>query len=104
VVLKAMQDEGYITEAQATQAMREPLIVAARGVDNEAPYFVDMIAGQVNELFPKVLADSPSVDVYTTLDLSLQRAALDAIRNGLAKVDKQLAGRRRTRAASPSRR
>jgi len=95
VVLKAMEDEGYITEAQATQATREPLIVAARGVDNEAPYFVDMIAGQVTELFPKVLADSPNVDVYTTLDLSLQRAALDAIRNGLAKVDKQLAGRRR---------
>ena len=97
VVLKAMEDEGYITEAQATTAMREPLVVAARGVDNEAPYFVDMIAGQINELFPKVLADSPSVDVYTTLDLSLQRAALDAIRNGLAKVDKQLAGRRRAR-------
>src|SRR5262245_36983471 len=62
VVLKAMQDEGYITEAQATKALREPLVVAARGVDNEAPYFVDMIAGQVNELFPKVIADSPSVD------------------------------------------
>ena len=97
VVLKAMADEGYITEAQATKSMREPLVVAARGVDNEAPYFVDLIAGQMNELFPKVLADSPSVEVYTTLDLSLQRAALDAVRNGLARVDKQLAGRRRAR-------
>jgi penicillin-binding protein 1B len=95
VVLRAMADEGYITEEQATKSMREPLVVAARGVDNEAPYFVDLIAGQMNELFPKVLADSPSVEVYTTLDLSLQRAALDAVRNGLAKVDKQLAGRRR---------
>jgi penicillin-binding protein 1B len=92
-----MADEGYITEDQATRSMREPLIVAARGVDNEAPYFVDLIAGQVNELFPKVIADSPSVEVYTTLDLSLQRAALDAVRNGLARVDKQLAGRRRAR-------
>ena len=54
VVLRAMADEGYITEEQATKSMREPLVVAARGVDNEAPYFVDMIAGQVNELFPKV--------------------------------------------------
>jgi len=97
VVLKAMADEGYITEEQATKSMREPLVVAARGVDNEAPYFVDLIAGQMNELFPKVIADSPSVEVYTTLDLSLQRAALDAVRNGLAKVDKQLAGRRRAR-------
>ena len=29
--------------------------------------------------------------------MSLQRAALDAVRNGLARVDKQLAGRRRAR-------
>jgi penicillin-binding protein 1B len=97
VVLRAMAEEGYITEAQATKASREPLLVAPRGVDNEAPYFVDLIAGQVNELFPSVIAESPSVDVYTTLDLSLQRAALDAVRNGLARVDKQLAGRRRAR-------
>jgi penicillin-binding protein 1B len=97
VVLRAMADEGYITEEQATKSMREPLVVAARGVDNEAPYFVDLIAGQVAEQFPKVLADSTNVEVYTTLDLSLQRAALDAVRNGLARVDKQLAGRRRAR-------
>jgi len=97
VVLRAMQDEGYITEDEATKSMREPLIVAARGVDNEAPYFVDMIAGQVDDLFPKIMKDSPNVDVYTTLDLSLQRAALDAMRNGLAKVDKQLAGRKRAK-------
>jgi len=97
VVLRAMADEGYISDAEATKAMREPLIVAARGVDNEAPYFVDMVSQQVRELFPRVLADSPSVEVYTTLDLSLQRAALDAMRSGLARVDKQLAGRRRSR-------
>jgi penicillin-binding protein 1B len=97
VVLRAMADEGYISEPDMTKAMREPLVVAARGVDNEAPYFVDMIGRQMAELFPRELADSPSVEVYTTLDLSLQRAALDAMRNGLARVDKQLAGRRRSR-------
>ena len=97
LVLRAMADEGYITGDEATNAMREPLVVAPRGVDNEAPYFVDMVGQQVTELFPKVLADSPNVNVYTTLDLSLQRAALDAMRSGLAGVDKQLAGRRRHR-------
>jgi penicillin-binding protein 1B len=97
VVLRAMADEGYISEDDATKSMREPLVVAARGVDNEAPYFVDLIGREVTELFPRVIADSPSVDVYTTLDLSLQRAALDAMRSGLARVDKQLAGRRRNR-------
>src|SRR6185295_18496059 len=36
-----------------------------------------------------------AVDVYTTLDLNLQRAALDAMRTGLDKVDDMLAKRRR---------
>ena len=73
-------------------------IVAARGVDNEAPYFVDMVSQQVGRALPgRHRADSPSVDVFTTLDLNLQRAALDAVRSGLARVDKLLAGRRRSR-------
>jgi len=97
IVLRAMADEGFVTEAIAETAMREPLAVAARGVDNEAPYFVDLISQQVDTLFPTVRADAPSIDVFTTLDLSLQRAALDAVRSGLARVDKQLAGRRRSR-------
>ncbi len=38
-------------------------------------------------------AQTGRVDVYTTLDLNLQRAALDAVRNGLANVDELLARR-----------
>ena len=52
VVLRAMADEGYITDDEATKAMREPLVVAARGVDNEAPYFVDMVSQQVARALP----------------------------------------------------
>ena len=35
------------------------------------------------------------MDVYTTLDLNMQRAALDAVRNGLANVDKLLSRRKK---------
>ena len=69
--------------------------VVARAVDNEAPYFVDMVSEQVAKAFPGVTAQAGRVDVFTTLDLNLQRAALDAVRNGLASVDRLLARRRR---------
>jgi penicillin-binding protein 1B len=95
VVLQAMAAEKYITADEAMKASREPLQVVARSVDNEAPYFVDMVARQVNEQFPGVTTQTGTVDVYTTLDLNLQRAALDAIRNGLANVDKLLSRRRK---------
>jgi len=95
VVLQAMANEKYITADEATKAGREPLQVVARSVDNEAPYFVDMVGAQVNQQFPGVTTQPGAVDVYTTLDLNMQRAALDAVRNGLANVDKLLSRRKK---------
>jgi penicillin-binding protein 1B len=97
VVLRAMAGEGFITVAELKAALAEPLKTAARGVDNEAPYFVDMVGEELAASFPGVTADADSVDVYTTLDLNLQRAALDAVRAGLTRVDETLAARRRRR-------
>ena len=99
VVLNAMAGERFIGEDEATGASREPLQVVARSVDNEAPYFVDMVATDVAKQFPGVTAQTGAVDVYTTLDLNMQRAALDAVRTGLANVDKLLARRKRKETA-----
>jgi penicillin-binding protein 1B len=95
VVIRAMADEEFITADQATRAEREPLQVVARGVDSEAPYFVDLVRQEIGEQFPKLAGKSESMEVYTTLDMNLQRAALEAIRDGLARVDQLLAKRKR---------
>src|SRR5688500_6485250 len=99
LVLGAMAAEEFISEDAARRAAREPLQVVARSVDNEASYFVDMVSEQVATTFPGVTAQTGRVDVFTTLDLNLQRAALDAVRNGLANIDKLLARRKRTEQA-----
>jgi penicillin-binding protein 1B len=95
LVLNAMAAEESIAEDEATRAAREPLQIVARAVDNEAPYFVDMVGQQVGTAFPGVTTQPEPVGVYTTLDMNMQRAALDAVRTGLARVDELLAGRRR---------
>ncbi|HEY3091881.1 MAG TPA: PBP1A family penicillin-binding protein [Vicinamibacterales bacterium] len=95
VVLRAMVDEDYITPQVADLASREPLQVSARSVDNEAPYFVDMVGQEIADAFPGLTAQENSVDVHTTLDINLQRLALDAVRDGLARVDDLLARRKR---------
>jgi penicillin-binding protein 1B len=99
VVLRAMAGEGLVSEAVAGRAVKEPLQVVARAVDNEAPYFVDMVAEDVARTFPGITAQSGQVDVYTTLDINLQRVALDAVRSGLARVDELLARRKRPQRA-----
>jgi penicillin-binding protein 1B len=99
MVLRAMVEEDYVSSDAAARAARAPLQVVARAVDNEAPYFVDMVSEQMARGFPGVSAQPGRVDVFTTLDLNLQRAALDAVRTGLANVDRLLARRRRAQPA-----
>jgi penicillin-binding protein 1B len=94
VVLQAMADAGYITADAATKASREPLTVAARSLENEAPYFVDLVGQELQDKY-KVTG---AVDVYTTLDMHLQKLAQDAVRDGLVRVDEILARRKRQRA------
>jgi penicillin-binding protein 1B len=96
VVLQAMADAGFITEDAAARAMQEPLGVVQRALEAEAPYFVDHVTRTLEQEYPGLTTttDKP-VDVFTTLDLHLQRVAQDAVRDGLANVDKLLSRRRR---------
>ncbi|MEP6782533.1 MAG: transglycosylase domain-containing protein, partial [Acidobacteriota bacterium] len=95
VVLRAMADSGYITSDAAERAQREPIAVVARAVDNEAPYFIDYIGDVLDASFPGAVAKPGALDIYTTLDLNLQRAAQDALRDGIANLDTILGRRKR---------
>jgi penicillin-binding protein 1B len=92
IVLQAMVTAGFITGDAAERASKEPLNISARALDSEAPYFVDHVSEQLQEKYRPVAA---TVDVYTTLDLHLQRLAQDAVRDGAARLDEMLKRRRR---------
>lgn len=94
VVLAEMAKAGFVTAEAAAAASREPITVSARALDAEAPYFVDYISQELQDRYKA----KGAVDVYTTLDLHLQRLAQDSIREGLVKVDAVLAKRKRQRA------
>ena len=95
VVLRAMADAEYITPDAAERASTEPVAVVARAVENQAPYFVDYLAEVLDADFPGVATKAGVLDIYTTLDLNLQRYAHDALVAGLTRVDAALARRKR---------
>ncbi len=96
VVLSAMADAGFIEAELAAVTALQPLVVVQRALEAEAPYFVDYVARTLGEDYPGLTtSENQAVDVYTTLDLHLQRLAQDAVRAGLLRVDEQLSRRKR---------
>jgi penicillin-binding protein 1B len=95
-VLQAMAESGYVTPEAANRAAQEPLVVVQRALEAEAPYFVDYVKQTLSDQFPKLItASNQPLDVFTTLDLHLQRLAQDAVRGGLTNVDQLLSRRKR---------
>jgi penicillin-binding protein 1B len=95
VVLNAMAEADFITRDAATRAQSDPITVVTRAVDNEAPYFVDYLGEQLQAQFPGLTQRTGTLDIFTTLDLNMQRYAQDAVQNGLARIDEVLSRRRR---------
>jgi penicillin-binding protein 1B len=96
VVLQAMVDAGFVPQDVADRSAKEPLVVVQRALEAEAPNFVDSVGQTLTDEYPGLTTTTTqAVDVYTTLDLHLQRLAQDAVRGGLTRVDELLARRRR---------
>ena len=95
VVLAAMVEAEYISAEEAAHARKAPLGLAARALENEAPYFVDYVSQLVGERYAGLFEKNAAVDVYTTIDLQLQRIAQEVVGEGIVSLDKQLAARKR---------
>lgn len=77
VVLEVMQDADMLTPGQAAQAHLEQVVFAPEPKQNSVRYFTDWALAQLDTL---VEDQTAPLDVWTTLDLRMQKAADDAIR------------------------
>ncbi len=92
-VLRRMVAERYLGEAEAARAAREPLRLLTAphaGRINHAPYFVEYVRQYVADTYGEDALHHTGLKVYTTLDLSLQRAAVHAVQNGVLRIDKRV--------------
>jgi penicillin-binding protein 1B len=98
LVLAAMLENHAITPEQAEKAKATPLKLAPPNVEaSDAPYFVDLIRDTViNKLNEREVNDQ-QYRIYTTLDPQLQKAAAQAVENGMKLVDDQVTKRRTKR-------
>jgi penicillin-binding protein 1B len=90
VILGLLRDEGAITPAEYDSARAEPIrATPPRVVGNAAPYFVDFLRGELQAAFPTELLTSRGLGIFTSLDLEIQREAVEAVRDGLAALEKR---------------
>lgn len=90
VVLKAMRENGFVTERDYEAAATSPVKVTRDANESsDAPYFVDLVNQTLQSRFQDRDFQNESYRVYTTLDMNLQRDAVAAVREGIKETDDQ---------------
>jgi penicillin-binding protein 1A len=88
LVLSLMARDGKATQAQAAAATKEPLGLHLTSPRNDlAPYFVEEIRQYLEHTYGTAAVHEQGLRVYTTLNVSMQRAANLAVRDGLHAYD-----------------
>ncbi len=101
-VLEAMLRHDYITPDEYRTAVKEEVHLAEGVIEySDAPYFVDLVNRHLQENFGEEELITQAYTVYTTLDLRLQHAAVEAMRIGMAEVDGIVSRQRRFRGQKP---
>ncbi len=91
VVLQRMLDEKYITKAEYDAARAEPVLSKFHGAEIElnAPYVAEIARAWMVERYGEEAAYTSGMNVYTTVDSKLQRAANQAAINNLLAYDER---------------
>jgi penicillin-binding protein 1A len=90
-VLTRMTDLGFISQEENEKAQQTPLRVQSResAYFSKAPYFTEFIRQLVERKYGKEKLYQEGLRIYTTLNLSLQRAAQKDVEMGIRELDKR---------------
>jgi len=91
-VLNRMVKEGFITREEATRAMNAALQFAPEKRDQmqSVPYFVEYVRRYLEEKYGTEKVQTEGLKVYTTVNREIQKAAEQAVMEGLLALDKRI--------------
>jgi penicillin-binding protein 1A len=90
-VLNRMVAEGYITGIQATEALNEPLDIKPRRnwYLEKVPYYTEYVRQYVEKKYGRDLLYNGGLQVYTSVNIEMQKTAAQEIEKGLRDLDKR---------------
>jgi len=87
-VLERMYEDGYITQQERERALNTPLVLrSVRPKEKIAPYFVEEVRRYILSRYGSDVLYKEGLEVYTTLNISMQKAARDAVERGLRELE-----------------
>ena len=89
LVIDNMLEDGRITAEQAIRAKATALKLNLKSDQSLAPYYVEEIRQYLEHKYGTAQVHEAGLRVYTTLDSSLQRAANEAVLDGLARYERR---------------
>ena len=89
LVINNMLEDGKITAEEAVRAKATPLRLNRAPEYSPAPYFVEEVRRHLEKRFGTDQVHEGGLKVYTSLDLDLQRAAQQAVLDGLAAYERR---------------
>jgi penicillin-binding protein 1A len=88
-VLSRMEDAGFITSAERERAAAEVLNFHRPGSEHVAPYFVEYVRQLVMAKYGEAMVYKGGLQIYTTLNVAMQKAAESAFGAGVRELDKR---------------
>jgi penicillin-binding protein 1A len=90
LVLRRMAEEGKVTPAEEQSALKLPLGLHIQFPRNDlAPYFFEEIRKYLESTYGTEAVHERGLRVYTTLNIKMQRAANQALRDGLHAYERR---------------
>jgi penicillin-binding protein 1A len=90
LVLNRMEEAGKITPSEAEAAKKTPLGLHVSYPRNDlAPYFFEDVRKYLESTYGTEAVHERGLRVYTTLNIAMQRAANQAVRDGLHSYDRR---------------
>lgn len=87
VVLKRMQEEGFITEEEAEEAKNKEIVFNQKP-QTKASHFVTYVRKQLEEIYGTDFLETKGLKIYTSLDYTLQEKAEEIVKRKVSETAK----------------
>ncbi len=90
-VLLRMLEEGFITRTEMEEALNYQLKIKKKDIKSLwiAPYFTEHVRRYIAGKYGEKLLYNGGLNIYTTLDVEIQKSANEAVRKGLKDYDRR---------------